>query len=90
MQPLPAPESELTFRVADGGRLTASADAGRQRLDAIVRLGVVQNHGVWVYSGPQRIRAGEKFSFATSAYVIYNGIITRLTVLTRGSSTGTP
>jgi len=90
IRPLPAAESELTFRLAEGGRLTASADAARERVDATVRLGAVQNHGVWVYSGPQRIRAGERFSFATSSYVIYNGIITRLSVLTRGAPAAAP
>lgn len=89
VRPLPAAESLLTFRLADGGRLTASADATRDRVEATVRLGAVQNHGVWVYPGPQRIRAGETFSFATSAYVI-SGIITRASVLTSGARTVTP
>lgn len=88
IRPLPAVESVLTFRLADGGRLTASADASRQRVDATVRLGVVQSRGVWLYSGPQRIRAGDTFSFATSSYVITQGIITRLNVLRRGAAAG--
>lgn len=90
LRPLPAAESLLTFRLADGGRLTASADATRGRVEATVRLGAMKNHGVWVYSGPQRIRAGETFSFATSAYVIYNGVITRTSVLASRARTATP
>ena len=86
LRKLPAPESELKFRLADGGRLTVSADAARERFESVIRLGVVKDHGVWVYSGPQRIRAGERFAFATSAYVIYTGIVTHVSVASRSSA----
>ena len=82
LRKLPGPDSDLNFRLADGARLAVSTPAPRTRLEGVVRLGVGRNHGVWMYPGPQRIRAGETFSFATASYVIH-GLITRVTVLSR-------
>ena len=79
-----APESELSLHLGDGARLRVSTWAPRTRLEGVVRLGVARSHGVWESAGPQRLRAGETFSFASRSYVI-EGIITRITVLRRGT-----
>lgn len=68
---------DVSLRMADGGRLTASVAVPRSTLDAVVRLGVTENLGVWVYPPGQRIRPGEGFTFATPDYLI-RGLITRI------------
>ncbi len=80
----PAPEGDISLRLGAGARLKVSTMALRTRLEGVVRLGAVGNHGVWEYPGPQRLRAGETFSFASRSYVI-EGTITRITVLRRGT-----
>ena len=68
---------DVSLRMADGGRLTASVAAPRATLDALVRIGVTQNLGVWVYPVGQRIRPGEGFTFATPDYLM-RGLITHI------------
>lgn len=76
---VPSTASDVTFHLA-AGRLTVDTTP-RVRLEMIVRLGVMREKGVWVATGPQRVRSGQPFTFATSSYVLYNGVVSRLTVL---------
>jgi len=68
--------SDVALRLGDGGRLAAVMSAPRTTIEAVIRLGVTQDHGVWVYAG-QHIRPGEGFTFATADYLI-RGLITRI------------
>jgi hypothetical protein len=43
-------------------------------VQAMVRLGAMRRDNVWEYAGPQRLRVGEAFAFATSGYLIVGPI----------------
>lgn len=43
-------------------------------VQAAVRLSAVRRQNVWEYTGPQRLRVGEAFAFATTGYVIFGTI----------------
>ncbi|MBI3402921.1 MAG: DUF4330 domain-containing protein [Acidobacteria bacterium] len=78
---LPAPHRPIGFGVSPEGILGASVSPPQIRIEAVVRVGVVKNLGVWL-DGTRPVRAGEMFAFATSDWVA-NGFITRVSVVRR-------
>jgi hypothetical protein len=75
-QPFSGTRGPRTLRFDN--RVSLSPAATLPVFDAEVRLGAVRRDRLWEYSGPQPIRVGEQFWFATSAYIVH-GVITRVT-----------
>ena len=77
---LPRPARPMSLQLSSTGVAGVTIAEPRERLEAVVRVGVVRNHGAWEYEGRRRFRAGETFMLGTSAYIV-NGLITRIVVV---------
>jgi hypothetical protein len=74
------PDQPVGFLFNKEGVVTAGVAPPRVRVEATLRAGAVMEFGVWAYDGRRRLRAGENFVLATSAYVA-SGLITRVALV---------
>jgi hypothetical protein len=76
---LPDPVRPAGFMLAADGTMTVWPTSRRGRAEAVVRIGVVNVGGAWLY-GDRQVRAGETFTFSTEAWIA-TGLMTRVTVV---------
>jgi hypothetical protein len=75
---LPPPDRGASFGISPDGALSVALSRPLVRVETVVRVRVAKTLGVWLH-GTRPIRAGETFTFATSAWFA-NGFITRISL----------